>query len=150
MIKRHRNLLGLSLLSLALGAAGYTEPPDYEAIRQRRLARVRADLLAEGLTEDEATAELERLDREAIEAIGGAMAAIRSIREVSADGISGGPREVQVAPIDWSAPPAPVATAAAVERKPAGPSAAEINRKRREAGTLGTKRQRMARKGWAP
>lgn len=50
----------------------------------------------------------------------------------------------------WSAPPAPVATAAAVERKPAGPSAAEINRKRREAGTLGTKRQRMARKGWAP
>ena len=61
-------LLRMGLLALALGAAD--QPLDYEAIRRRRLDKIRSDLLDYGLTEDEATAEVERLDREAIEMAG--------------------------------------------------------------------------------
>lgn len=61
----HRSLLRLSLLFLALGAPD--PPPDCEAIRQRRLAKLRADLRAEGMSEEEATAEVERLDRAAMD-----------------------------------------------------------------------------------
>lgn len=46
----HRSLLRLSPLFLALGAPD--PPPDYEAIRQRRLARLRADFLADDSPSD--------------------------------------------------------------------------------------------------
>ena len=58
-------LLRMGLLALALGAAD--QPLDYEAIRRRRLAKLRADLLAEGMSEEEATAEVERLGRAAMD-----------------------------------------------------------------------------------
>lgn len=62
---RFPGLMRMGLIALALGP--FDQANDYEAIRQRRLAKLRADLRAEGMSEEEATAEVERLDRAAMD-----------------------------------------------------------------------------------
>ena len=196
---RHRSLLGISLLAVALGAD--SRPPDYEAIRRRRLAAALRDLRAEGLTAEEAVAEVERLDGEAkmMAGVAGsdwswafdlalqarraqvrAEARVATVLDIDAstaaaqiEAVISGPREA--APVDSSAE-ARSAVAEALDTSrmfgraviveghgpiidiigaepvgfqvtsASGMAAAEVNRRRREAGELGTRRQRMARK----
>lgn len=176
------SLFAVGLASaMALGAVDQT--PDYEAIRQRLLSRVRADLLAEGLTEDEATAEVERLDREAVEMAGSdgagwswamdqalryrrtrlllargdeavadgkaAVEAARAAREAREKARTLGLGDDLIDPAvyvgcDYTSAASP----AAIKAKPSTRTTMiEVNRRRREAGELGTKRQRKARKG---
>lgn len=68
-MRRLNGLMGIALLALTVGAPD--APPDYEAIRRRRLERLKRDLIAEGMTEDEAAAEVDRLDVEALHTAGG-------------------------------------------------------------------------------
>ena len=170
---RPRSLLGLSLLTLAVGAP--EQPPDYEVIRRRRLAKICTDFIAEGLSREETADEVERLDREAIEIAGsegadwswGMDQALRYRRtqlllargrEVIADGRAAveASREARekartIAPGDVVTGPmvcvATWASPAAAETKPVATiNMAEVNRRRREAGELGTKRQRKDKK----
>lgn len=158
----HRSLLRLSPLFLALGAPD--PPPDYEAIRQRRLARLRADFLAEGMGEDEAAAEVDRLDRAAMDIADDspsdwAWAFDKVVKEraevVRFNAAYEAARATMAADPSGSLvvdKPGRLVGPGLIEAVGAkstanGTTMVEVNRRRREAGELGTKRQRRARRG---
>lgn len=184
---RHPSFLGIALLALA---GGFPETPeDLAEIRRGRLARFRAQLLREGLSEAEAEEEEAQADRAAMDIAKGSLpdwgwafdivlkerrearASWERVSQISSDMEAKSPRpgatiilsrlpdpeRATVEEIAAAADP-PGSLTATTDGRLVGRGVVEaidlratigmveVNRRRREAGELGTRRQRKSRR----